>query len=224
MKLFIWDYHGTLEQGNEKAVTEISNLALYQLGYFQRLTDEACSKLYGEKWPAYFKYLLPDEYRARHSELTETALNISLENPEIIKKHIQPTLHAHYVLEEIAQSHQQIVISNTHPESLNFFLEVINVAHFFPEGYAFAAGGQSNQGRTKQDYLRDFVAGKKFDDIITIGDSPKDMELVTVAREVAGVNGVAYQYSHPGWNFKEGKLEGYTINQIRDLREVLKEI
>ena len=40
MKLFVWGLHGTLEQGNEDAAIEVSNLALEQHGYKQRFKPE----------------------------------------------------------------------------------------------------------------------------------------------------------------------------------------
>lgn len=38
MKLFIWDFHGVLEKGNDDAVVEITNLALRRHGYSRELT------------------------------------------------------------------------------------------------------------------------------------------------------------------------------------------
>tara|TARA_B100000315_G_C14385854_1_gene499607 strand:+ start:617 stop:769 length:153 start_codon:yes stop_codon:yes gene_type:complete len=49
VKLFVWDYHGVMEKGNEKAVTEVSNLALQKLGFSQRFTEEESKQLYGSK-------------------------------------------------------------------------------------------------------------------------------------------------------------------------------
>lgn len=57
MKLFVWDFHGTLEKDNEHAVMEISNKVLENLGYTQRLSKEDNLMLYGKKWADYFEYL-----------------------------------------------------------------------------------------------------------------------------------------------------------------------
>ena len=218
MKLFVWDYHGVMEKGNENTVTEISNLALEKLGYSQRLTDEDCQKLYGAKWYKYFEFLLPKEPYEIHLELQSLAFEISHEE-SIIRKHIQPNDHIHFVLKEIGKKHQQIVISNTLPKSLQIYLDVINITSFFPETHAFGANAHfKDTKRTKIDILKNFLIGKKFDDIIFIGDSFKDIELVSVA------GGKAYLYSHPGKPFREANLPDCQINRIRDLREILKEI
>ena len=66
MKLFVWDFHGTLEKDNEGAVFKISNKVLENLGYKERLTKEDNFMLYGRKWSDYFAYLLPKEPEKTH--------------------------------------------------------------------------------------------------------------------------------------------------------------
>ena len=104
-------------------------------------------------------------------------------------------------MNEIAKSHQQIVISNTLPQSLQIYLDVINIAPYFPDTHAFGANAHFRDAkRTKVDILKSFLNGKKFDELIFIGDSSKDVELVKVA------GGKAYLYSHPGKPFREANL------------------
>lgn len=40
MKLFVWDFHGTLEKGNENAVLEITNRILKALVYERLMSEE----------------------------------------------------------------------------------------------------------------------------------------------------------------------------------------
>ena len=77
----------------------------------------------------YFEQLLPKESHERHLELQEAAFEISIKQPEIIARHIKPNDHAYDVLEAIAQKHQQIVISNTTPDSLELFLKSNNLCY-----------------------------------------------------------------------------------------------
>ena len=58
IKLFTLDFHGTLEQGTEHAVREVSNLVLADFGYDERFTPEDVDHCYGMKWCQYFAYLL----------------------------------------------------------------------------------------------------------------------------------------------------------------------
>lgn len=57
--LVVWDFHGTLERGNEYAVLETSNDVLEQWGYSERFTEEDAIRLYGLKWQAYFADIPP---------------------------------------------------------------------------------------------------------------------------------------------------------------------
>ena len=213
MKLFVWDFHGTLEKGNEIAAWEISNLALAFLGYHQRFTKSDCLLLYGKKWYEYFETLLPDEPQERHLQLQEVAFRISLEKPRIIASHIRPNDHAHAVLTAIAAAHQQIIISHTIPLSLNLFIEAVDMKHYFPEGFVFAANAHGREvKRTKQQVLQEFLLDKKYDDIVIIGDSPQDLNLALVN------GGVTYLYAHPGKPFRDCPAD----YKIRDLREVLR--
>ena len=40
MKLFVWDFHGVLEKGNDLAVLDITNKVLEQAGYSERLNED----------------------------------------------------------------------------------------------------------------------------------------------------------------------------------------
>ncbi len=216
MRLFVWDLHGTLERGNENAVKEISNKALASLGYTERLSLKDCQRLYGEKWFKYFEYLLPNEIYEKHLQLQSTAIDISNERPDIIRKYVRPTHHAHKVLEEISDSiHNQILISNTNPESLEMFLETLAIRRFFCREGTYAINGYERKlQRSKEEALREHLEGKNYDKIIIIGDTARDMGLIKVA------GGTTYLYTHPNKRFQSCEADYY----IRDLREVLREL
>jgi phosphoglycolate phosphatase-like HAD superfamily hydrolase len=214
MNLFVFDFHGVLEKGNENAVLEISNSVLAEFSYHQRFTIEDCNKLYGSKWFEYFKYLIPSEKHERYLELQERCFKYQQENPQIVAKHIKPNDHVYDVLETIAKNHTQIVISNTNPESMRFFLDSIGVSSYFPDGNVFAVDMHRNNHLTKEKVLRKYLECKEFEKVIVIGDSPSDISLASV------VNGVSYLYSHPGRKFRNADAN----YKISDLRELLKEV
>ncbi len=217
MKLFVWDLHGTLEQGNEHASVEVSNMALSALGYSERFSDRHVSQLYGLKWYQYFEFLLPEQSHDRHIELQATAFEIS-NSPAgmaIIGKHTRPSLNAIKTLKAIAKTHAQVLISNTTPASLPIYINTLGIGDYFDTTNAIAVNIHSRESlRTKHDVLTDFVSGKTYDDIIVIGDSELDMIL---AREA---NAKAYLYAHKNTPFRS-HLGDYQIN---DLIEVLREL
>ena len=214
MKLFVWDFHGVLEKGNERAVLEISNEVLKRFGYSSRFTKEDIAKLYGLRWYEYFEYLLPQESFERHLALQDCCFKMSNACPEIIAKHIRPNDHVYEVLDRIGQKHCQILISNTQPKSLRMFLDSVQISPYFPDDNVFAANTRQQRTGTKKAVLQKFLKDKKFDDVIVISDSPSDKDMIYVA------GGTFYLYSHPGRPIKECDA----CYRINGLRELLKEV
>lgn len=215
MKLFVWDFHGTLEKDNENAVFEISNAVLKNLGYKERFTKEENSKLYGKKWSDYFAYLLPHESGETHFFLQQKCIEYEGEHPEIIKSYIMPNDHAKYVLSKIAKKHKQILVSNMSDVGLSRFMEAVNMFEFFPKDSAFATNSYKKQVKTtKKEILKNYLKGKSFEQVITIGDTEVDVEMGKA------VGATTYLYVHPGREFSEIDAD-YKIN---NLREVLKEV
>ncbi|MBT7903092.1 HAD family hydrolase [Candidatus Woesearchaeota archaeon] len=221
MKLFVWDFHGVLEQGTERAVMSVSNAVLENSGYSERFTIEDCQRMFGLKWHEYFEFLLPGTNRSIHLELEEASYAYSLANPGITAKVISPAPHSQEVLETIAQSeHDQIVISNTLDSGLAWFLGLVDLTRYFPNGNSFATQNPGNS-KSKLELLTEYVIqqkllGKTYDQIIGVGDSPPDVEFITQS------GGRAYQYSHPWVDVRNGGTKPYKL--IQDLREVLVEL
>jgi phosphoglycolate phosphatase-like HAD superfamily hydrolase len=217
MKLFVWDLHGTLEQGNEGAVVELTNRVLEQYGYKERLDAAQGKKLYGLRWYEYFEHLLPPEPHERHLELQAAAFNLSnsVEGVKIIASYIKPSVNAMRVLRAIQGKHNQIVISNTVPESLPMFLKALGMLEFFADGQALAVNQHVREAkRTKIDVLKEYLASKNYEEIIVVGDSESDMYLADA------FNAKAYLYAHNGTPFRS--TQGHY--KINDLAELLAEV
>ena len=212
MKLFVWDFHGVLEKGNEGAVLEISNRALADFGFSERFSIDDIHRLYGQVWYEYFKDLIPELPILKCKGLQERCHEIDLSGQDIIAKHIRPNDHAHYALDKISGKHDQILISNTTPTALEFFMNITRISSYFTSR-AFAVDKFRTDG-SKKSILNDFLVGKMYDHIITIGDSPGDVALTQVA------GGTSYLYAHPGRQHRDCDAD----YKIHDLREILKEI
>jgi phosphoglycolate phosphatase-like HAD superfamily hydrolase len=224
MKLFVWDLHGVLETGNEKAVLAVSNAVLEEAGFRDRFTVDDINRMYGLKWHEYFEALLPNLDPEVHKWLAEYCLAYSAAHRELITENIRPTDFSHEVLEAIAGSeHYQCLISNSEPDGLKFFMDSIDIAKYF-RGMSFAANVHNGDtALTKQDMLEDlldlfYYGGIEFGRVVVIGDSPGDMALRDVS---AGSK--AYLYAHPGRPFRDKGVTG-PVTKIRDLREVRREI
>lgn len=139
MKLFIWDFHGTLEKGTERAAYEITNRVLREYGYKERMDEKLMHQLYGKKWYEYFAHLLPHESKEKHVTLQARCFAMDQECPEIIEQTIKSNDHAKHVLAEISNRHDQILISNTSQERLGDFLRMTDLDSFFPGKKYFGA-------------------------------------------------------------------------------------
>ncbi|MFD0683270.1 HAD family hydrolase [Actinomadura fibrosa] len=212
-KLFVWDLHGTLEQGNHRAVIDISNHVLAAYGHAERFSHADSITLYGKKWFEYFTWLLGEDEYVRAMELQEACFELSESNPNMQCDGIEPTPHAAEVLAAIQARHDQILLSNTRPATLSIFLKVLRLERFFPEGTAFAVDQHTRDARrTKADVLTEYLRGARdYDEIVVVGDSPSDMGLTAIS------GGTGYLFTHPGFVFRECEA----THRIRDLRAVL---
>lgn len=214
MKLFVWDFHGVLEKGNEYAVLEISNEALKQNGYSERFSDSDVNKYYGLKWYEYFEKILPNETNDIHRKLQDDSIAIA-DRSDIVKKFIKPNDHAIDVVKHIkSNGHEQILLSNTMDDHLRWFIESVNMTGLFDDEKIIGVDAHRNLSNKKL-ALENYLADNNFDEIIIIGDSMGDIEL----KDVAG--GKVYYYRHPYLDFAENDKADYRIN---DLREVLREV
>ncbi len=215
MKLFVWDFHGVLEKDNELAVVEITNHILDQFGYKERLSLKKCQEFYGLKWNQYFEQLLPGQKPEVWLRLQEACVKFQITHLEVVCKNIKTNDHALKVIKAISKVHDQIVISNSRPESLAMFLKATKLDKYFLPDKAFGADAhRANKAVQKHHLLKGYLKGKNFTQIIYIGDSPRDIELSIM------FPGTTYLYSHPGKLHKKAKAD-YKIN---DLREILKEV
>lgn len=218
MKLFIWDFHGVLEKGNDEVVLEITNRALEKHGHSHRMTKEQGEFLAGRLWREYFTYLIPQLDDGERSVLQSTCLEIVKNSPEIFSKHVKLNDHVGHVLEAIQNSqHTQILISNTQPKILDNYVELVGIEKYFLSTHRFGADSLTQTRKTKTDCLNDFLkVGGNFNEIISIGDSPGDMDLINIPF----TKGTSYLYSYPGRTHRLAQCH----HKIDDLRMVLQEI
>ncbi len=217
-KLFVWDFHGTLEKGNEYAVIDRSNFILAKCGYTERFSEKDVQRLYGKKWYEYFQDLLPHLPHEKHIELQQKCFGMDDEKIgwDFIEKYIKPTEHAVGVLRQIhLNGHDQIVLSNTQEWALIKFVETVGLTSYLPAHKQFAAHNhEPGIGTLKETLLTNYLKDNPTYSVIIIGDTESDMNL----KRVAG--GITYLYHHPGRTCPLIAVD-YVIS---DLREVLREI
>src|SRR6266566_2481941 len=127
MKLFVWDFHGVLEKGNDRAAVVVSNIVLGEFGYQERFSQSDGERLYGRKWYQYFEDLLPHEPHDRHMQLQEASFTYDAAHPAVVAGAIEANDHAWQVVAAIHRKHKQIVISNTKPEAILRFVRAVGL-------------------------------------------------------------------------------------------------
>lgn len=215
MKLFVWDFHGVLEKDNDIATLEISNKVLEKFGFKERFSSEDNRNYYGLKWYQYFERLLPNITNKEHLALQSACFKYAEENLHILTNNIKPNDNSILVLKAIQQArHDQIILSNTRPSDLLWFVNTVGMSKYFPNDKIFGVNAHQKHG-AKKDALEHYLRSKAFDQIVIIGDSKSDMKL----QEVAG--GITYFYNHPHINHLEMVKADHIV---KDLRKVLQEL
>ncbi|MDD5145772.1 MAG: HAD hydrolase-like protein [Candidatus Pacebacteria bacterium] len=223
--LFAWDFHGTLEKGNERAVQELCNLVLKDFGINRELSLKEVLDWYGLSWFDYFK----NAFLAGSPELWQNMVNkvFSYQKTgwELIKKYISAQDFAEDVLKKIKErGHQNIILTNSKQDHAEKFIETLGFAKYFDkiagvDGYLNAHKNLSTEEKkqnAKADALKEFLLGSNFTKIIMIGDNESDIR----AGKMVGAK--TYLFAAPGKNKKTEATGADHI--IFDLREVLKEL
>ena len=213
MKLFVWDFHGVLEKGNEFAVQEVCNKVLADFGIKRKVTLQECLDLYGKKWADYFRYFAPHFDEEKILQIVFEATKYSL-GKKIALKYIKPMDNAHDVLKKIIEKgHINIIMSNSSPESLDYFLKSVNIKDMFQYKYgADQHKRNTSEERSKEEWLKEFLQQHKFDDMIVIDDLHEGIDM---GRRLGAIT---YHFN------KNRKIKADADYCITDLREVLKEL
>jgi phosphoglycolate phosphatase-like HAD superfamily hydrolase len=209
-RLFAWDFHGTLEQGNDKAVLEIMKIVLANHGIDTKITMEDVHRLYGDTWYAYFREFAPGK---KIDLLVEEAVRTS---EKITRKYLKPADYATEVLSKIKEvGDTNAVISLSREYRLKDFIECIGI-----EKYIDIVRGvpkyieRGAQEEWKVNYKAEEIKARSgdFDRTIVIGDREADV----AAGKLCGAT--TYLIRHDG-----RKVDSNADFVITDLREVLNE-
>jgi len=219
--LFVWDFHGVLEKGNEYAVQELCNLVFKEFGYDRRLNIKETRDWYGLSWFDYFKLSIPDANEEVWNKMVDKVLSFQERGWGIVQKHLQPRDFAKEVLSEIQISgHENILLSNTRPEHIRSFTDAIGITEYFEKiiGVDENNNSQVEDGsvNVKSQALKNYLDGKNFRRIIVIGDRDIDIK----AGQDNGA--VTYLFQNPDFAVKQFNIN--PTSRISDLREVLQEL
>src|SRR3990167_9397503 len=218
LKLFAWDFHGTLEQGTEIGFAEILRKLARENNYKTTIRLAEVRKLFGISILDYLKHFFPKlsdkEIYALRTQIKDR------QNRKHIEKYVKPAPFAHDVLENIKSvGHKNIVVSTSSRPHIIRFLEIVDMMKYFDGIFGtdrHALDKHFDIVKEKTKVIKSFAKKHKIPNknIIVIGDREGEIE--------AGIllGAKTYQYIQPEI------LHIVTRAQFKiyDLREVLREI
>ncbi len=218
IKLFAWDFHGTLEQGTEVGFVEILRKLAREINYETKIELEEVRKLFGISVLDYLKHFFP---KLSNNEIVNLREKVRRsQNRRHIAQWIKPAPHAHEVLSKIKQAgHRNIVISTSSQKHITHFLRSVGLLEYFDEVFGIdrhALEGGFDIASEKAKAIASYAKKHNIDpkDTIVIGDRPGDIN----AGLLLGAK--TYQYIQRG--FPDIKTDARY--KITNLRKILREI
>jgi len=164
--LFVWDFHGTLEKGNEKCVHVIFNRVMKEHGIDKQMPMKEVIELYGKPWAGYFKHFTGSKDEGYIQKLCARAIELS---KELAPRYIEPADGAAEILAALKKAgHTNAVMSNTKPSRLKEFVQMVGLTEYFDD-YISTDGDKTAQ-------LRKWLDGRRFDRTYVIGDNEEEIE------------------------------------------------
>lgn len=218
--LFVWDFHGTLERDNVKAVQQLVNRVLISFGIKRRINLQKTVELYGLSWVDYFRYMYPEGNLKKWQAMKNKAEYLQVKN-KVVEKYIRPARHAALVLSKIKKAgHRNIILSNTSPKFIRRFVRLVGLTLYFDAYIGLDLHHIARAGKdiswVKFEALLKYINKNKFDKIVKIGDRESDIK-------AGKLIGAKTYYLKNKFN-KNIKLSIKPDYIIKDLREVLQEL
>lgn len=218
--LFVWDFHGTLEKGNVKAVQELINRVMPMFGVDRSISLEKAIELYGLSWIDYCQAVYPEGNLELYQKMKKELQDLQWRE-HIVEKHIASTDHASEVLRTIKEKgHRNIILSNTSARAIQHFVQLVGLDRYIDNYIALdshdAPRQQLDVKQEKATRLADYIAGKQFKKIIKIGDRESDIS----AGQTVGATTYFFRNE-----FNKGHILSIQPDyETNDLRDILREL
>jgi len=218
MKLFAWDFHGTLEEGTEVGFADILRKIAKEINYKTNIELEEVRKLFGTSVLDYLKHFFP---KLKNNELVKLRERIrTVQNRKHILKFVKSAPHAHEVLAKIKKSgYKNMVVSTSHRPHIIRFLKTVDMVNYFDEIIGIDRHSldiEFNIAAEKSRAINNFAQKNNIPSskIIVIGDRSGDID--------AGLILKATTYQYVSKYFPDVKTNAKYV--ISDLRKVLRDL
>ncbi|MCK4918619.1 MAG: HAD hydrolase-like protein [Candidatus Pacebacteria bacterium] len=149
-KVFIWDFHGTLETGTIYILTEIANILLKENGSKKQYSPLEISSISGFSWNVFFKSNFPNFSEKKIQNIVESVYN-EKKFKTINQKYSKPNNNAKSLLRTIKECGGiNIVVSYSRQNKLKKYISQIGLEELIDEYH----GVDDNTLKSKQDILK----------------------------------------------------------------------
>ena len=217
-KVFVWDFHGTLEEGVEIGFFEILKKLAKGNKAGRKITLSAVREKYGITVADYLRYFFPEANTSQIKKMMGEVAKI--QNQNHLKKYVRPAPGAIEVLSKIKEAgYENVVVSNSHPKHIEFLIDIVGMKNLIDHVFAV----DRHYSPKKQDPVKEKVKifeaiikrrKLKSRQLIAIGDKATDVN--------AGILAGATTYHYLPKKFPIDKTNADF--KIHNLREILREI
>lgn len=218
MKIFAWDFHGTLEQGVEVGFWHILKDLAHEREIKENFKLSEVRRLYGTSVGSYLKHFFP---KATEVEIREMMAEVAkIQTQTHLKKYVKAVPAAIEILTKIkASGHKNVVLSNSHPEHINPLIKIVGLEHLIDEVYAIDrhyTHKKIDPVREKTKILKRLIKENRLGsrDLIAIGDRATDID----AGVAAGA--ITYQFLRRGFPIDKTAADYKIYNFAEILREI----
>ena len=180
MKIFIWDFHDTLEVGTLDVITEIANTLLERNGSSKRYSVEKMAALPSFSWETFFASHLPDLSPEQIKNVASSAYDTN-KFGHLGLKYSRPRFGAKELLQEIKSlGHINVVISNSRPDNLTTYIEQVGLGDFIDSYIGVDDGkiaSKSDVIKRKVAAANQILASYMPDSVYSVGDSESDLQM-----------------------------------------------
>lgn len=225
-RIFLWDFHGTLETGTLFVLTEIANTLFKEYGSDKKYTSDEFAKTPSFSWITFFQTHFPDFSSQRIKTISQSAYD---ENrfSHLLEKHSRVRPEADKVLQFIKDAGGvNVVVSHSRQDKLAHYIKHVGLDSYVDQYYGIDDGTIMSQ----QDVLKRKTAKIKeilnqYPDHVSfaVGDTERDFH----AARSAGIERFYWIFSLHDTAHEQDLYKNITSNKLRfitNLEEIIQDL
>lgn len=183
-KIFIWDFHGTLETGTLHILTEIANILLKKHGGEKQYTLDEFINIPSFSWNTFFERNLSHLSQKEIYAVAQDAYN-EKKFSYLFKKYSQPNSGAEKSLRAVKNAGGvNIVVSHSRQDKLGYYLEHVGLINLVHEYYGVDDGTVASRKDVlskKTTIIREVLVRHSGAHVHAVGDAGVDFHAAQAA-------------------------------------------